>query len=428
MNTTSFQLPYGRGYLPAVIQDSRLTQVLTADLHDMKAGDGAALVKAAMDAPIGSPLLQEMAQGKNKVVIIISDHTRPVPSRVILPPMLSAIREGNPAAEITLLVATGCHRCTSEAELRAKLGDEIFENERICIHDCDDMENMVYLGELPSGQPLKINRIAAEADLLVAEGFIEPHFFAGYSGGRKSVLPGISARETVVGNHCAEFIDSPCARTGILENNPIHEDMEWAAQRAGLKYIVNVVLNSEKQVVSAYAGDPVQAHLAGSRSLEKNCRVSGKLSDIVITTNGGYPLDQNVYQAVKGMTAAEAVVREGGVIIMLASAADGCGGEHFYRQITETDPETQLKNFRSRPADQTHPDQWQTQIFLRVLKRAQIILISECPDEMVRAMRMIPAADVQSALETAETLLGKKDASVTVIPDGVSVIVAQACE
>lgn len=426
MNCVHFQLPYGRGFLPVSIDEQHLSAVLTANPDVTSGEDAAAMIERALKEPIGTPTLQELARGKNNVVVIISDHTRPVPSKLILPPMLKAVRQGNPDASITLLVATGCHRATTVDELRAKLGDEIFEQEHICVHDCDDEENMVFLGMLPSGQPLRINRIAAEADLLLAEGFIEPHFFAGFSGGRKSVLPGISARETVVGNHCAAFIDDPNARTGILKDNPIHRDMIWAAGKAKLAFIVNVILNGDKQVVSAWAGDPFLAHEAGCQALSKHCRVNGPLSDIVITTNGGYPLDQNVYQAVKGMTAAEAVVRQGGVIIMLASASDGCGGEHFYRQIAQTDPETQLANFRSREAAQTEPDQWQTQIFLRVLLRAKIILISDCPDETVRAMRMIPARNVDEALKVARELLNDENASVCVIPDGVSVIVQQS--
>ena len=423
MEPITLQLPYGRGKLPARIDPRRLRAVLTARLPEASPDGADALVGAALAAPIGAPALDRLARGKRNVVIIVSDHTRPVPSRVILPPMLRAVREASPQAEITLLVATGCHRATTEEELRAKLGDDIYDSVKIAVHDCDDRQNLVELGTLPSGQPLRINRIAAQADLLLAEGFIEPHFFAGFSGGCKSVLPGIAARETVVGNHCAEFIDSPYARTGNLENNPIHHDMEWAARRAGLRFIVNVILNPEKQVVAAFAGDPIDAHLEGCRWLNRRCRVHSEPADIVITTNGGYPLDQNVYQAVKGMTAAEGVVRPGGVIIMLASAADGCGGESFYRQITEAEPADQLAAFRRRPRGETQPDQWQTQIFLRVLARAKVILISDCPDDTVRAMRMIPANDVAGALALAEHLLGDPEASVAVIPDGVSVIV-----
>ena len=422
MANVSFRLPYGHGQLPAVIDSGRLKAVLRSALPETPADRAENLVEAALGFPIGSPTLKELAKGKQNVVIIISDHTRPVPSRVILPPMLRMIRDVSPDALVTLLVATGCHRGTTDEELRAKLGDELFSRERVVIHNCDDEANLVTLGILPSGQTLRINRIAAEADLLLAEGFIEPHFFAGFSGGPKSVLPGIAARETVVGNHCAEFIDSPYARTGVLENNPIHRDMEWAAVKAGLRFIVNVILNPEKQVVAAFAGDPIQAHFAGCRMLKKLCRVCAEAADIVITTNGGYPLDQNIYQSVKGMTAAETVVKQGGVIIMLASASDGCGGAEFYRQITETEPETQLAVFRSRSRGETQPDQWQTQIFLRVLSKARIIYISDCPDETVRALRMYPAHDVAEALALAERLLGKTDAFVTVIPDGVSVI------
>ncbi|MCR4621635.1 MAG: nickel-dependent lactate racemase [Clostridiales bacterium] len=417
-----FELPYGRGTLPAALDRARLKAVLENRLPETPPDSAENLVEKALECPAGSPPLRELARGARSAVVIISDHTRPVPSRVILPPMLRQIREASPGVRVTLLVATGCHRAPTEAELRAKLGDDIYARETIAVHDCDSEENLVTLGTLPSGQRLRINRLAAEADLLVSEGFIEPHFFAGFSGGPKSVLPGIAARETVVGNHCAEFIDSPFARTGVLENNPIHRDMEWAARKAGLRFILNVVLNPGKQTVAAFAGDPIQAHLEGCRYLKSLCRVQAEQADIVITTNGGYPLDQNVYQAVKGMTAAEAAVKQGGVIIMLAAASDGCGGEAFFRQISETEPAKQLAAFRSRPRGQTLPDQWQTQIFLRVLSRAKIIFISECPDETVRAMRMTPAHSVEEALAIAETLLGRPDASVTVIPDGVSVI------
>lgn len=418
----TFRLPYGRGTLPATIAEERIAAVLTPSFPDADARDADRCIREALQEPIDAPRLRQLAEGKQRIVVIVSDHTRPVPSRQILPPMLEELRAGNPEAHIALLVATGCHRVSTERELRQKLGDEIYEREEIAVHDCDDRDNLVYLGQMPSGQPLYVNRMAVEADLLVAEGFIEPHFFAGFSGGRKSVLPGIAGRETVLGNHCAEFIDSPFARTGILEGNPIHEDMEWAAKRAGLRFIVNVVLDPHKRVVAAFAGDPTGAHRQGCRFLRESCMVSAKLADIVVTTNGGYPLDQNLYQAVKGMTAAEALVREGGVIVMLAAAEDGCGGEYFYRQIVEADAQTQLARFRCRGRDQTEPDQWQTQIFLRVLSRAKVVLVTECPDEMVRDMKMIPARSVEEALAVAQNIVNKRDATITVVPDGVSVI------
>jgi nickel-dependent lactate racemase len=385
------------------------------------------LVQAAMANPVESPRLAELAKGKKKVVLIASDHTRPVPSRIIVPYMLREIREGNPEAEITILIATGCHRGTTREELVSKFGEEIAENENIVVHDCDDEEMLVELGTLPSGGKCIVNRLAVEADLLVAEGFIEPHFFAGFSGGRKSVLPGIAGRKTVLANHCAEFIAHPKARTGVLEGNPIHRDMLWAAESAGLAYIVNVVLNGEKEAIFATAGHPVHAHRKGTDFLASLCQVKTEETDVVISTNGGYPLDQNLYQAVKGMTAAESAVKEGGVIIMLAKSDDGIGGEHFYNQLSQGKaPSEIIEEFLARDRESTEPDQWQSQIFARVLARARVIYLSTLPDETVRAMNMTPAHSIEEALTLAKQLLGKEDPTLTLIPDGVAVMVSSA--
>ena len=280
--------PYGRAELTADLPDEDLAAVLTAQLPACGDSEGA-LVRRALDNPIGAPRLCELARGKKKVVVLLSDHTRPVPSRAILPPMLEEIRRGNPAAEITLLVATGCHRATAPEELREKLGPELYAREKIVVHDCDDEANLVCLGTLPSGGALVIHRLAAEADLLVAEGFIEPHFFAGFSGGRKSVLPGIAGRRTVLANHCAAFIDDPRARTGVLEGNPIHRDMVWAARRAGLAFIVNAVIDHDKRAIAAVAGDVERAHEAGCAFLAGHCRVRPAMADLVLTTNGAIP-------------------------------------------------------------------------------------------------------------------------------------------
>ena len=416
------QFPYGKSHLE---YDFEEVKVLTSSIEAYDPGKGEqALVDAAMAAPEGGVTLRELAKGKEKIVLIASDHTRPVPSKVIVPPMLREIREGNPHADITILISTGCHRDTTKEELISKFGEEIVRNEKIVIHDCADTGNLVNIGVLPSGGQCVINRLAAEADLLIAEGFIEPHFFAGFSGGRKSVLPGVAARETVLANHCSEFIAHPCSRTGILEGNPIHTDMIWTAKQAKLRYIVNVVLNGEKQVIYAVAGDLEKAHKKGTDFLFGLCGAETAPADIVISTNGGYPLDQNVYQAVKGMTAAEAAVKEGGVIIMLAKSNDGIGGDHFYHQLAdEPDINKTMDLFMSRDRNQTVPDQWQTQIFIRVLQKATVIFISQVDPETVEKLHMIPAKDLQEAMEKAKAIIGKEKPSVTAIPDGVSVMV-----
>nr|MBQ5811001.1 nickel-dependent lactate racemase [Clostridia bacterium] len=420
------EFPFGKEKLAYDFDEKNLDAVLTSSLHNYKPLDSEVnLVKAAMANPYGTERLSELAKGKNKVVIIASDHTRPVPSKVIIPYMLEEIRQGNKDADITILIATGCHRGTTKDELVAKFGEDIVKNEKIYVHDCEEKEKYTNLGKLPSGGECIINSIAAEADLLVSEGFIEPHFFAGYSGGRKSVLPGISSRETVLANHCAEFIDSSFARTGIIENNPIHRDMVWAARAAKLAYIVNVVINEEKKVVYAVAGDVERAHEAGCNFLSKYCGAKAeKESDIVISTNGGYPLDQNIYQSVKGMTAAEAAVRQGGVIIMIAKANDGTGGDEFYHCMNvDKSAEEIYAEVMTRGRGETVGDQWMTQILSRILMRATVIYVSSAPDELIKGYHMIPAKSLDAAMEKAKEILGNENASVTAIPDGVAVMV-----
>ena len=423
MKTVAF--PYGKEKLSYTF-GGELCAVLEPSINEYAPeADGAELVRRAMAAPIGSQKLSELSKGKKKVVIIASDHTRPVPSKLIIPPMLAEIRAGSPDADITILIATGCHRGTTKDELVQKFGEEIVKNEKIHIHDCDDRDMLVNIGTLPSGGECEINRLAYEADLLVSEGFIEPHFFAGFSGGRKSVLPGVAGRRTVLANHCSEFIDHPRARTGILEGNPIHTDMLWAAKTAKLAYVVNVVLNSEKNVIYAVAGEPEAAHKKGTDFLFSLCGAKAVESDIVITTNGGYPLDQNVYQAVKGMTAAEATVKKGGVIIMLARSGDGIGGDHFYHQLAdEPDINKTMSEFLSRGRNETVPDQWQTQILLRILGHASVVYVSEMPDDVVEKMHMIPAYSLAEAIEKAKGLAGE-GAKIAAIPDGVSVMVTK---
>ena len=273
---------------------------------------------------------------------------------------------------------------------------------------------------------LIINRLAAEADLLVAEGFIEPHFFAGFSGGRKSILPGVASRETVMYNHNSGFIADPHARTGVVEGNPIHNDMLYAARAARLDFIVNVVIDAAHDPIFAVAGDCDLAHRVGREFLASKCQVDAIPADIVISTNGGYPLDQNIYQSVKGMTAAEATVKEGGVIIMLSKAADGHGGKYFHETFRdEKDLNRMMKTFLDRKPEETIIDQWQSQIFARLLLKATVVFVSSCDDQLVEDLHMVPAHSMEEALEKAKAIVKKDDYKVTVIPDGVSVIVRE---
>ena len=414
--------PYGKGKLEHVFDDSELIGVLTSSIEEYTTTKtGEELVREALANPTNSAPLSELAKGKNKVVIIASDHTRPVPRKVI---MLEEIRRGNPNADITILIATGCHRGTTKDELVNKFGADIVESEKIYIHDCLDNDMLVNIGTLPSGGKCEINKLAYEADLLVSEGFIEPHFFAGFSGGRKSVLPGVAGRTTVLANHCSAFIASPYSRAGNLENNPIHRDMLWAAKTAKLSFIVNVVLNAEKKVIYATAGDLEAAHKKGTDFLSELCAVKRKECDIAITTNGGYPLDQNIYQAVKGMTAAEATVKRDGVIIMLAASVDGTGGDDLYHHLAdEPDITKTMEVFMSRDGEHTDPDQWESQILLRILMHARVIYVSELDDKLITDMHMIPAHSLEEALKKEKEILGKNNPEIVAIPDGIAVMV-----
>lgn len=426
--TIEVTLPFSTTGMPLHLSENMDYEILHPGLDELTISNKTEdeIVQEAMSHPIGSPKLSELAKGKKNVVIICSDHTRPVPSKHIIPFMLKEIREGNPTADITLLIATGFHRLTTREELINKFGEQIVNQEKIVGHDSRDMSSMKELGVLPSGAKCVINKIAADADLLVSEGFIETHFFAGFSGGRKSVLPGVSSQVTVLGNHCSKFINSPYARTGILENNPIHRDMIAASKMARQEYIVNVIIDHDKKVVHAVAGDAILAHEAGCKFLEKYCKViPKKLADIAIVTNGGYPLDQNFYQCVKGQTAAEAATKEGGIIIDVSSCEDGHGGQSFYDALREhsANPKAFMEEILKVPQDQTKPDQWEYQIQTRILIHHKIIYVTcDQSREMAHEMGFHTAATADEALAMALKEKGE-NAHITIIPDGVSVLV-----
>lgn len=374
------RIPYGKSEQILNVSDDRLLAVLQPAASEITGQDQSGLVRNALENPVDSPRLCELSRGKKQIVIITSDHTRPVPSRITMPLLLEEIRRNNPDAGITILIATGMHRPTTDDELREKLGDSIVEQEKIVVHKAEKEEDMAYFGILPSGGELWLNCLVKEADLVVAEGFVEPHFFAGFSGGRKSILPGIAAKRTVLYNHNARFVGDEKARQGNLQDNPIHRDMLFAAKAAK--------------------------------------------ADIAITSNGGYPLDQNMYQAVKGMTAAEATVRKGGIIIMCAQLCDGHGGEDFYHWFADRKcAEEVAADICSIPPENTHMDQWEAQVLARVLCKAGCIVVTEEKNRtMIEDMHMDWAPDVNTALAKATQVLGKMS-TVSVVPDGVGVIV-----
>lgn len=416
-------IPYYTSTLALHVEEENLKAVLTAKMHGFHAEKSQEqLVLDALEHPVDSPRLRTLAEGKRNIVIVTSDHTRAVPSKITLPLLLKEIRSGNPDADITILIATGLHRPTTEEEQRRMFGDEIVDHEKIAINNAFAPEQFVELCTLPSGAVFQVNRLAAECDLLVTEGFVEPHFFAGFSGGRKSILPGICSERTVNENHSYKAVSHPRSNSGMLKDNPIHADMLCAAKAVNVQFIFNVALDGEKKIVAAWAGDLEKAHEAGVAFIRQWSQCPVVTGDIVVTSNGGYPLDQNLYQSPKAMATAEACAGEDGVIIMCCSCCDGMGGAHFGQLIQRGTPEEIDRYLSSIPPEKTIPEQWCTQVCVRVLRKHPVILVTTfLSHDEVRKANMIPASTPDEALEIAYRLKGKQ-ASVVVIPDGVSVL------
>lgn len=419
----TIRIPYYRSSMELHISEENLKAVVTARMHEFKPEKGEReLVEEALAHPIVTRTLRKLAEGKKKVTLVTSDHTRAVPSKLTLPILLREIRAGSPDAEITILIGTGLHRPTTPEEQRQMFGDEIVDHERIVANNAFDPDQFVKVCELPSGADFCVNKLAVECDLLVTEGFIEPHFFAGFSGGRKSILPGICSKETVNENHCYKAIASPYAATGVLEGNPIHEDMVCAARKVNVQFILNVALDGEKKVIAAFAGDLEAAHEKGVAFIRSQSQCPAVTGDIVVTSNGGYPLDQNLYQSPKAVATAEVYAGEDGVIIMCCSCCDGMGGTNFERLITMGTPDEIDEYLSKIPSKETIPEQWCPQIYARILKKHKVIVVTTFLDhDLIRKANMIPANDLDEALELAYQMKGR-DAQVVVVPDGVSVL------
>lgn len=418
----NISIPYGSGALDCDIEDSLVAAVLAPAEFQAPAECAEALVKSALANPIGSPSLRQLAAGKRRVTLITSDHTRAVPSRTTLPLLLGEIRAGNPDAEITILVAAGLHRATTREEQRAMFGEAIVSRERIVVSDAKDASAFVDLGALPSGAPCEVHSLAATCDLLVSEGFIEPHFFAGYSGGRKSVLPGVCSERTINRNHAYANIVHARATAGVLEGNPVHTDMCAAAKKARLAFILNVTLDGEKRVTGAFAGDPERAHAEGVRFAEARARCPLVTGEIVLTGNGGSPLDQNLYQTAKAAFTAAQCAGNDGVIILCAACSDGVGGANFERVMSLGSPGEILAVLAALSPERTIPEQWNAQIYVQVLRDHPFILVSEGVDPArTRRMNMLPARTLAEALALARAIRGER-AQIVAIPDGVAAL------
>jgi nickel-dependent lactate racemase len=418
MNTVRVVLDYGRTGLPVDLPRERLVGPLVIrDVPPLP--DAERAVADALARPTGTKPLVELARGRRDACILVCDITRPVPNPTILRSLLATLHEaGLSRDQVLILVATGLHRASTEAEKREMLGAEIAARYRVEDHDGTRLEAHTHLGTTPRGVPAWIDTRYVRADLKIATGLIEPHLMAGYSGGRKLICPGVAALETVKRWHSPAFLEHPRADCGLLEGNPVHEENTRIARMAGCDFIVNVTLDSRRQVTSVVAGDMEEAFLAGVRFIEDIVRVPvAEPVDIVVTSAAGYPLDTTFYQSVKGMTGCLPIVKQGGTIILAASLTEGIGSPEFQGLLKDY-PSLDIFMERILQKDYFVLDQWQVEELAKVRRKARVYMVSDgLPADVLSGCHVEPAPTVEAALDRALAEHGAH-ATVAVIPKG----------
>jgi nickel-dependent lactate racemase len=382
--------------------------------------DEQAAIREAMHNPVQSAPLVDLVKPGDRVVIVHTDITRATPNHRLLPVLLEELeRAGVHRQDIILLNGLGTHRPQSEAELRAMLGDFIVEHYDCIQHDCNDDANLISLGQTSSGHPVRINRFYLESDVRILTGFIEPHFFAGFSGGPKAILPSLAGAESVFTNHGLEMIAHPKATWGVLEGNPIWEEMREVALRTDPTFLINVALNANREITGVFAGDMLAAHAQGCSFVREHTMVQvDRPYDIVITTNSGYPLDQNLYQSVKGMSTASQIVRQGGTIIMATACEDGLPDHGRYAALlAEAGSPQGILEMISRPGF-SEQDQWQVQIQAQIQLQTDVYVYSEgLTDQQIEAALFSPCRNIEQTVAQLRKKYGSQ-ARICVIPDG----------
>jgi nickel-dependent lactate racemase len=416
------RLDYGRTGLEVELPDRNVVKSLGYRPAEPLLDPSQAVAGKLAD-PVGAPPLRELARGRKDACVVISDITRPVPNQVILPPILETLEaSGIPRDRILILVATGLHRPNRGDELVEMVGRDIVRDYRIQNHFGLEMPQHTFLGESPRGVPIWIDKRYVEADLKITVGLIEPHFMAGFSGGRKLVCPGLTALETVKVWHSPRFIEHPNARTGVLDGNPIHEENTWIAKHAGCDFIVNTALDDRRRMLFVTAGDMEQAFLEGAAFVRD--LVSDSIPepvDVVVTSSAGHPLDATYYQSVKGMVAALDIVKSGGTVILAARLSEGVGSPEFLRLLEEHQT---LDAFMDciLNTDYFVMDQWQLEELAKIRRKARVKVVTEgLSSETLDRYFVESAPSVESAVADALAEYGP-DARIAVIPKGPYVI------
>lgn len=409
-------LPYGRTSIPVDLPDEYdVTCIEPVFVPPIT--DPAAALKAALESPIACSSLASRAHPSSRVGIIFNDITRATPSSLILHAILKQLGH-IPKENIILFNALGTHRANSTEELRKMLDDELVDNYRIVQNNCFDPSSQICLGTTHLGHPIWLNRELYKCDLKILTGFIEPHFFAGFSGGGKAVMPGMGGLSTIMDNHNAEMISHPQSTWGITTGNPIWEEVNEVANRVGNTFLVNVTLNKNKEITGIYCGDLNKAHQLGCVAVKNTAMHPVTAAfDIVIATNSGYPLDMNLYQSVKGMSVAAQVVRPGGAIIIAAQCSDGLPEHGLYARLlcAHQHPRQVLDDILS--ASELRHDQWQVQVQVMIQLKADVYVYSDLSERQIRNALLIPCPQIEKTLTELIAKYGPH-ARICVLPEG----------
>ncbi|MGA2621263.1 MAG: nickel-dependent lactate racemase [Thermoguttaceae bacterium] len=412
------RLEYGRTGLEVELPDRHVVKCLGYQPAEPLA-DPHGAVEQSLAEPLGTPSLAELARDRRNACIAICDVTRPVPNRLLLTPLLATLESaGIPPDEILILVATGLHRPSTREERLEMVGPEIAENYRIENHAGRDLAAHSFLGKTPRGVPAWIDSRYVTADLKITVGLIEPHFMAGFSGGRKLICPGLAALETIKVWHGPEFLEHPNARAGCLAGNPVHEENTRIGRMAGCDFILNVVVDDRGQVLSVVAGDMEAAFLRGAQFARRvTTDTVPEPVDIVVTSGAGYPLDATYYQSVKGMVAALPILSPGGTIILAAGMSEGIGSPDFQSLFDEN---RSLDEFMQRILGKDYfvVDQWQLEEFVRAYRKGRVRVVTDgLPPDVLRRLFVEPAVSVEAAVRESLAQYGSQ-ATIAVIPKG----------
>jgi nickel-dependent lactate racemase len=408
-------LAYGSGRLEVELPDDRTTVV--APHHPPPAPDAAKEVRSALHQPVSGLPLRDLARPGQTVAISICDGTRAQPRRIVVPAVLEQLDGIVRLEDVVILVATGTHRGNTREELAEMLGDDVVDSVRVVNHDARDDSSLAWVGRLGNDVPVWLSREWLDADLRISTGFVEPHFFAGFSGGPKMVAPGLAGLETTLTLHDAARIAHPSARFGITEGNPVHDDVRAIAAATGVDFALDVVIDAEQRVVQAFGGELFAMHAAACETAQRVAMLPlPERFDVVVTSNSGYPLDQNLYQAVKGMSAAAQVVKDGGTIVCAAECRDGFPEHGSFKEelLGASSPAELLEEIMAR--EKTVPDQWQTQIQATIQSRARVVMhTSRLTNEELAAAHLEQTDDIARTVEDA---LGANGGRICVLPEG----------